>query len=89
MSSADMSKLAMIAVHNDPKLNELGFRLLIPVHDELIGEAPEANAFEAADRLNEIMLSVGSEMLEGFKLASDATISREWYGEEIERPSIQ
>ena len=84
-SSADMSKLAMIAVHNDSKLNELGFRLLIPVHDELIGEAPIENAFEAADRLNEIMLSVGSEMLGGFKLASDAEISEAWYGASISR----
>lgn len=85
MSSADMSKLAMIAVHNDSKLKELGFRLLIPVHDELIGEAPIENAFEAADRLNEIMLSVGSEMLGGFKLASDAEISEAWYGASISR----
>ena len=83
MSSADMSKLAMIAVHNDPLLNELGFRLLIPVHDELIGEAPIENAFKAADRLNELMIETGEKMLGGFKLRSDSEISKAWYGASI------
>lgn len=87
MSSADMSKLAMIAVGNDPKLKELGFRLLIPVHDELIGEAPIENAFAAGDRLNEIMISVGQEMLDGFPIKSDSEFSVAWYGESIERPT--
>lgn len=87
MSSADMSKLAMIAVHNDPKLNELGFRLLIPVHDELIGEAPIENAFEAADRLNQLMIETGQKMLGGFKLRSDSEISKAWYGEAITQRS--
>lgn len=73
----------MIAVHNDPLLNELGFRLLIPVHDELIGEAPIENAFKAADRLNELMIETGEKMLGGFKLRSDSEISKAWYGASI------
>lgn len=84
-----MSKLAMIAVGNDPKLKELGFRLLIPVHDELIGEAPAETAFEAGDRLNEIMIQVGQEMLEGFPLRSDCEFAYQWYGESIERPAAK
>lgn len=78
-----MSKLAMIAVHNDPILNDLGFKLLIPVHDELIGEAPEANAFKAAERLNQIMIETGQNMLDGFKLKSDSEIAERWYGASI------
>ena len=78
-----MSKLAMIAVHNDKRLQELGFRLLIPVHDELIGEAPAENAFEAAARLNAIMIETGQVMLEGFKIRSDREISERWYGDPI------
>ena len=35
--AATITKLAMIAVHNDPLLNSLGFNTLICVHDELIG----------------------------------------------------
>ena len=83
MSSADMSKLAMIAVHNDSKLKELGFELLIPVHDELIGEAPIENAFEAGKRLNEIMIKAGMDMLEGFKMKSDSEVAACWYGPSI------
>ena len=82
-----MSKLAMIAVNNDAKLKELGFRLLIPVHDELIGEAPEENAFEAAARLNEIMIKTGQDMMEGFPIKSDRTITKAWYGPEIPEPT--
>lgn len=78
-----MSKLAMIAVHNDPILNELGFKLLIPVHDELIGEAPIENAFKAGKRLNEIMIKTGMDMLDGFKMKSDAEICKVWYGESL------
>ena len=82
-----MSKLAMIAVNNDPELNSLGFKLLIPVHDELIGEAPIPNAFKAAKRLNQIMIEIGQNMLEGFKIRSDREISERWYGESIPDPS--
>lgn len=84
-----MSKLAMIAVHNDPVLKELGFRLLIPVHDELIGEAPIENAFKAGDRLNQIMIETGMAMLDGFKLKSDCEFAERWYGPSIERPEGQ
>ena len=49
-SAADMSKLAMILVDNDERLKELGFRLLIPVHDELIAECPEENVKECSER---------------------------------------
>ena len=49
-SAADMSKLAMILVGNDERLKELGFRLLIPVHDELIAECPKENAKKCSKR---------------------------------------
>ena len=49
-SAADQTKLAMILIGNDKKLKELGFRLLLPVHDELIGECPKENAKEVAER---------------------------------------
>ena len=54
-SAADMSKLAMILVGNDKKLKDWGFRLLIPVHDELIAECPEENAKKCAERFAALM----------------------------------
>lgn len=55
--AASMSKRAMIAVHNDDVLKNLGFRLLIAVHDELIGECPIENKEEVKLRLSELMIN--------------------------------
>lgn len=80
-SAADMSKLAMIKVGNDERLKELGFRLLIPVHDELIGECPEENAKECAERFA-MLMSTAAEKLT-IPISCDVEITRQWYGEEV------
>jgi DNA polymerase-1 len=49
-SAADLMKLAMIRVHGALKGSVPSARLLLQVHDELLVEAPEADA-EAAGRL--------------------------------------
>ena len=55
-TAASMTKLAMIMVHNDPELKELGFRLLVTVHDEMFGECPIENGERAGRRLCEVMV---------------------------------
>ena len=50
--AASMSKKAMINVYNSKELKDLGFKLLIVVHDEIIGECPEENK-EKCKELNE------------------------------------
>lgn len=55
--AASMSKRAMINVHNNKRLKDLGFKLLIAVHDELIGECPEENKEECKKLLSEIMIT--------------------------------
>lgn len=81
-SAADMSKLAMIAVGNDARLKELGFRLLIPVHDELIAECPEENVKECSQRFAELMSGAASSKLT-IPIKCDVEITRQWYGEKI------
>ena len=54
--AASMSKRAMINVYNSKELKELGFRLLIAVHDELIGECPVKNKEECKKLLTDIMI---------------------------------
>lgn len=43
-SAADLTKAAMIALDTDERVKEIGMRMLIPVHDELIVECPEQYA---------------------------------------------
>ncbi len=57
-SAADVIKLAMLKVHDHPRLRELDARLILQVHDELLLEAPEAAAPEAAGILAGLMQDV-------------------------------
>ena len=81
-SAADMSKLGMILVGNDERLKELGFRLLIPVHDELIAECPEENVKECSERFAMLMAKAAESRLT-IPIKCDVEVTREWYGESI------
>ena len=81
-SAADQSKLAMIALNNDKRLKELGFRILIPVHDEVIAECPKENAKEVAERFAYIMSHSSGDKFT-IPISCDVAISERWYGEEI------
>ena len=45
--AADIAMLAMIQIHRCPRLRELGFKLLMQIHDEVILEGPEEHKDEA------------------------------------------
>ena len=81
-SAADLTKLAMIELNKDKRLKELGFRLLIPVHDEVIAECPEENVKECSRLLAEVMSHSAEEILK-MPIKCDVTLTKEWYGEEI------
>lgn len=80
-SAADQTKLAMILIGNDKRLEELGFRLLLPVHDELIGECPEENIDEVAERFSALMVEAAKDLAVPSKC--DVEISRCWYGDSV------
>jgi len=81
-SAADMSKLAMIKVGNNKRLKELGFRLLIPVHDELIAECPKENAKEASELFAKLMSEAAEDKLH-IPISCDVEITDRWYGEKV------
>lgn len=85
-SAADMSKLAMILVGNDERLKELGFRLLIPVHDELIAECPEENVRECSERFAMLMSKAAESGLD-IPIKCDVEITRAWYGDRVDGTS--
>lgn len=77
-SAASMTKQAMLDIYNDSKLRNLGFKLLISVHDELIGECPLENRDEVANRLSEVMRNAAATKC-SVPFKSDADISTCWY----------
>ena len=82
-SAADLTKAAMISLHNNARLKELGFRMLIPVHDEIIAECPEENLKECAELLAQTMSDAAARILD-MPINCDVACSYQWYGEEIQ-----
>ena len=82
-SAADMSKKAMILVGEDKRLKELGFKLLIPVHDELIAECPIENAAECKKLFAQLMSDAAKDRLE-VPISCDVEVTKCWYGDTIE-----
>lgn len=82
-SAADLTKLAMIELNNNIELKKLGFRLLIPVHDEVIAECPEENVKECSKLLAATMSKAAEKILE-MPIKCDVEITKQWYGERIE-----
>lgn len=77
-SAASMTKQAMLDIYNDSLLRKLGFKLLISVHDELIGECPLDNREQVADRLSEVMKNAATSKC-NVPFKCDAEISTCWY----------
>ena len=73
----------MIKIANDPELNRLGFRMLLQIHDELIGECPRENAKEAGTRFKYLMEHAMDGIL-SVPSKCDLEYTERWYGEEIE-----
>lgn len=81
-SAADMTKIAMNKIFRDEELNRLGYKLIIPVHDEVLGVCPKENAKVVAERLEYIMIHV----VDGFfaiPMKTDIEVTERWYGENI------
>ena len=77
-SAASMTKKAMIKIHNDKELKELGFNLAIGVHDELIGECPKENVDRVAELLTYDMKTCAQDSV-SVPFKCDADISVNWY----------
>lgn len=81
-SSADIMKLAMIAIYNDPQYKALDCHMVITVHDELIMEVPVENVKAGADLLVSTMKRVGHGLID-LPMSVDAEVTDYWYGENL------
>ena len=82
-SAADMTKIAMSNIWRNADLNRLGFKILLTVHDEIIGECPIENAKEVAYILTSEMIDSAKSKV-SVPMKCDAEITKAWYGEAIE-----
>lgn len=81
-SAATLTKKAMKLIYNDPVMKELGYRILIPVHDELLGECPSENAEKVEKRLTELMIQAGVPEC-SVPMKVDTYVVNNWYADEI------
>lgn len=68
----------MIKLNNNARLKELGFKLLVPVHDEVIAECPIENVKECSKLLAETMSKAAESILE-MPIKCDVEITKQWY----------
>ena len=58
-----MTKIAMIKLGRNKELQELGFKPLFPVHDEVIAECPFENRKRCAELMSQLMIESGQEKI--------------------------
>lgn len=80
--AATMTKIAMNKIYRDPILNQYGFKMLIGVHDELIGQCKEEYKDICADRLCEVMKTCVSDIVD-VPFKCDPSVVRRWYEDEM------
>lgn len=80
--AATLTKLAMINIDKDEELNKLGFRLLVTIHDEVLGECPKENAEQAAKRLVQVMVDTAKPYIE-VPMKCDPYCVTNWYYDEL------
>ena len=85
-SSADLTKLAQIELYNNQELKDLGFRMLIPVHDEIIAECPIQNVKRCAELMSYCMKHAGKDLC--VPLSCDVALFYNWYGKEIKMEEL-
>lgn len=81
-SAADMSKRAMILLGTNQELKDLGFKMLFPVHDEVIAECPFINRKRCGQLMSQLMIQAGAEKI-SVPMKCDVEAFKVWYGEDI------
>lgn len=81
-SAADLTKLAMIELHNNQELRDLGFKMLIPIHDEILAECPRENAKRCGELMEKMMIDAARDLI--VPISCDAEYTEHWYGKPIE-----
>jgi hypothetical protein len=81
-SSADVMKLAMVNLWNHPRFKELGCKILMTIHDEMVIECKDEHMVEVAELLPEVMKDTAMKLL-GTKQKCDVEVSKVWSGDDV------
>jgi len=81
-SAADLTKLAMIKLYNNQELRDLGFKMLIPIHDEILAECPKENARRCGELMERMMIDAAKDLI--VPISCDAEYTEQWYGKSVE-----
>lgn len=87
-SAASLTKLAMIDIFNDERLQELDAHLVISVHDEVLVECPALYADQVEVRLPQIMVDAAA-AYDDVPQACDPYQVYHWYEEEYTAGIVQ
>ena len=79
--AADIMTLAMLKLRRSARLKELGYKLLLQIHDEVILEGPEENALAAKEEVVACMVNPVDDALPGLQvdLSVDAKTAKNWF----------
>lgn len=86
-SAADLTKLAMIKLYTNKELNELGFRMLIPIHDEIMAECPKENVKRCAILMEQMMKDAAKDLT--VPIECDVEVFTHWYGDSLDIDTLK
>lgn len=81
-SASDLTKKAIQLLGTNEELKNLGFQLLLYVHDEIIGQCPKENIKRVKELVEECMVNAGSDL--DVPLVCDTEVTTGWYHKPIE-----
>lgn len=77
-TSAEQTKIALVKIFEDERLQKLGAKIILSIHDENIITVPKENAEEAAKYLEEDMIKAANEVVD-VVFKSDVEFYERWY----------
>ncbi len=80
--AATLTKMAMVNIYNDKELTDLGLRMLVPIHDELLCTCPKINGERASQRLVEVMVDTAKPYI-NVPMSCDPYLVTNWYFDEM------
>lgn len=81
-SAADMTKKAIAAIANNKELKELKFNMIVPIHDEILGQCPITNAPRCIELFTYEMSHAATDKIP-LDIKVDPTCAFSWAGKEV------